>query len=146
MPRNQRFKDCGPNPKSNEDSTISISFKYLINKNEHNHKRFIKGKANGTRALTELSSILEQLTSNTYSDIKNSGKLERGAVNTFKTDNGSLYDKFKSIPIIQDHKSVIYSLRFGSDDAYRLVFKTDCINKNILYILAYDWNHDLYKH
>lgn len=129
-----------------EEKLLSVSFRYLIKNDKFTYKHRFGGHREGIDALRDLYNLIDNISCLTYTNLKKSGKFEMDAANKFRRKKGSLYDILKNNDIVPNCKSPIIVIRFGKGDSFRAVFKRKPDDKNILFLLACDWNYKLYNH
>lgn len=117
----------------------------MITNKRYNYEHFKSDRHQGYEALRELTRCLHQLCSKNHKEVKNIGKIEDTPLNKLKRGNLSLYELFKSCSIIPGPDTKVVILRFGNNK-YRMVFKWDAIHRNVIHILAFDFDHSLYDH
>lgn len=119
----------------------SFSFSYLTKNKSYNFRHFEKvcNIRQEAEVYRQLDKLLLDLSINRWVDIICRDKEGFGGYESLTYDR--LYFSPNNLPLSSDTK--ISVIRFGNDDAYRLI---GYWKNPTLYILGYDFNHSAYDH
>lgn len=124
-----------------KSDTIKFSWQYLTTNKTHNFERFKGEWRQELSARQELSDLVRDLCSSTWTQALLRRKNEKHGAETLSMDD--LRFAANGYQFSNDQKVIVFGL--GSNSSYRLLgIKGD--ESNVLYVIGYDFDFSAYNH
>ncbi len=127
-----------------DEDKILFSFRYMTSKKEYSFDYFKKNKGEKIAVYEAFYEKMKKLSDLTMQECIERGKISGCEAIPFASFSEGFKSILNEIEIVSND-SQLAVFRFYKND-YRLVCKRGITNKNVLYVIGYDFNYTAYGH